>query len=246
MKVKKLQINKSLLLALLATLSIGLTGCGKKSDCEIKGFHLHKYEKEGIIRYLPREELSYQGYNWTDNIVYVNEGEEDLYKFEQKKKLLKIKDNEDYLQSVVDSNHDFIEYRYAYTYLMPIVHTMRSGKSTITYTTLIPMTHYSWTTDPNHSRLTGETRVCHHVYTAYKVEKNEKGKYVLVESPQVDDILTLKNEYPYFKEKFTTIIDLKDRQEVDYEDGQNDDEENIMTDEETENYEEGKEYKKVK
>lgn len=206
MTIRKLQVNTELLVALVTTLSIGLTGCAKKSDCDLKELHLHRYEKDGIIRYLSREELEYQGYEWTDDILYMNYGEETLWNFEQKEGLIKIADNEEYLQEQQSNNHDYIEYRYSYDYLLPISHTMTVGDTTTTYFTYIPMTDYSWTTNPEHSQLTGETRLCHHVYTAYKIVKNEEGNYIAIESPQVDDILSIKDEYPYFKENYTTII----------------------------------------
>ena len=155
---------------------------------------------------------------WYDNIEYVDYQEQQLREFEKKKGLIRIEDNIEYLTELQKSEQDFLEYRYAYTYLqpVPIVHT--TGKTTYTTFMYIPVTHYSWTTDENHSRLTGETRVCHHVYQAYKVVE-ENGKLKVVDSPQLEDILETKGEYPYFKEKVSYIVNKKDNQEVDYEDG---------------------------
>ena len=60
------------------------------------------------------------------------------------------------------------------------------------------------------------------MYVAYKIEKDEKGKYVLIPSPQVDDITTVMDEYPYINKKYCKIVTL-DGKEVDYEDGKQED-----------------------
>lgn len=103
--------------------------------------------------------------------------------------------------------------------MIPIAHIVSNGKTTTTTYTYIPSTGYSWTTDKNHSRLTGEQRKCHYVYKAYKIEKNEKGKYVLIPSSDVDSFDELNGEYPYIKTKFYKVIDAEYGTELDYEDG---------------------------
>lgn len=245
MKIKNLKIKSGMLAIILAS-SLGLTGCGKKSDCEIEKYHLHRYVKNGMARYIEDEHLKKNGYNWTDNVVYVDEENKKIYDFEKKKKLLKIEDNEDYLERIQEQNHDFMEYRYSYIYFQPIFHTHNSGKVTYTTVTYIPVKHHSWTSDPNHINLTGETRVCHHVYSAYQIAKNEKGKYVLISSPEVDDIFTVKDDYPYIKERFVKIVEKGTQTEVSYEDLDHDDTTNIASDEEAANYEIGKEYQKTR
>lgn len=227
--MKNLKVNfekfndlKGVALALVLATPLMLTGCGKKADCNIKPNHAHLYQsKTGYVRYIDKEYLKYEGYERHDDYVII-EGYEDLYKFLNKKDLLSISDNLDLIKQTQDSNHDYTEYRYKYTYMQPIAHTRKVGKTTTTYFTYIPSTRYSWTSDPNHSRLTGETRVCHHMYVAYKIEKNEKGKYVLVESPKVDDLTAIMDEYPYIKKKYTVIV-TKDGEVADYEDGKEED-----------------------
>ena len=101
---------------------------------------------------------------------------------------------------------------------MPIPHIIHTGKSTMTFFTYIPITHHSWTTNPEHSRLTGEERLCHYECTAYKVEKDEKGKYVLIPSKPVDgmreaisNIISLKLKENYTKnEIYDYIFTIKD------------------------------------
>lgn len=209
-------------LVLALTTTIGLAGCGKKADCDVSGKHAHLYKNEtGYIRYIDKEYLSYEGYSRNDEYVSI-EGKEDLYKFLDKKDLMRIDDNLELVKQTQENDKDYTEYRYKYTYMQPIPHIMRVGKVTTTYFTYIPHTRYSWTSDPNHSRLTGETRLCHHVYVAYKVEKDEKGKFVLIPSPDVEDLTTVMDEYPYIKKSYTKIVTI-DGKEADYEDGKQED-----------------------
>lgn len=214
-KLKKLYLLRAeaLLLATLCSTTL-LTGCSKKADCNIKDNHTHVYvNEEGYVRDINSEKLRVDGYDRTENYdLYDNQ---ELVDFITKKDLLRIDDNIDLINQVQNNNHDYIEYRYAYTTLMPIIH--HSGK--VTYTTFIPITHHSWTSDANHSRLTGETRICHHVYVGYKIERNEKGKYILLQSEEVDDINTIKDEYPYINKKYCRIVNLENNEVIDYEDG---------------------------
>lgn len=238
LNLKKLVALKGVALVLvLTTATTSLAGCSKKSDCSIDTYHAHKYvDDEGYVRYIDKEYISYEGYDWTDEYVELSENEKDLYKFFDKKNLLKIDDNLDVILSQQEKNCDYIEYRYSYTYMMPIPHVMRSGKTSITYFTYIPTTHHSWTTDPNHSRLTGEQRVCHHVYTAYKVEKDENGDYVLIPSSEVDDITIVMDEYPYIKKDYCKVINLEDGEVLDYEDGPDEEEKEQSVEAEEQSY----------
>lgn len=241
MKNMKLNLEKMIKLrglpiVLAATvMATGLTGCGKKAECNVNGDHAHLYTNEqNFIRYIDKEYLSYEGYERQDDYIALSKEEAELREFEDKKDLLRIDENIDAISAVQEQNHDYIEYRYAYTYLMPIPHYIRTGKTSTMYFTYIPTTHHSWTTDPNHSRLTGEQRRCHHVYQAYNVVKDENGKYVLVPSECVDDIFDLNGEYTYIKEKFCKVIDAEYGYDLDYEDGVEDDPDLIQEDEVTE------------
>ena len=212
--VKKFLSLSGVVLVLMTT----MTACGKKADCNENGSHAHLYKNEkGYVRYIDKEYLTYEGYSRCEECVDI-EGQEDLYKFLDKKDLLRIDDNLELLLNEQNINVDYTEYRYRYTYMQPIPHFRKVGKVSSVYYTYIPQTRYSWTSDPSHSRLTGQTRICHHVYVAYKVEKDENGKYVLIPSPQVDDITTVMDEYPYINKKYCKIV-TTDGKEVDYEDG---------------------------
>ena len=91
----------------------------------------------------------------------------------------------------MNNDTPYIEYEYSYTYYTH----MKSGKTNIT----IPLTGYDYTTDKNDSSLTGNVRDVNYKYRAYKIITTKKGKQKIVESELVDDITTIKDEYPYFK-----------------------------------------------
>jgi len=114
-------------------------------------------------------------------------------------------------------NKDYIEYRYSYR------KTIRRKVGKVW--THRRVTRYSWTSDPNHSNLTGETRLCHYVYQACNVYIDEHGKYVVIPSEEVDDIRDLVGEYTYVRKVYYKIINLENNLELDYEDGPDCDEE---------------------
>lgn len=237
--MKKINVNwkelierRGLPLVLAATMSVSLAGCGKKAECDIPEDHAHLYvSEEGFSRYLEKEYLEYEGYTRCDDYISINKDDEEFLKFLDKKDLIKIDDNIATIDKIESNNHDYIEYRYAYTYLMPIPHYHSTGKTSYVTYTYMPVTHHSWTTNANHSRLTGEQRRCHHVYQACNVVRDEKGKFVIVPSDYVDSISDLNGEYAYIKEKFCKVIDAEHGYDLDYEDGASDDPENIQEDE---------------
>lgn len=196
----------------------GLTGCGKKAECDIRGNHAHLYTNDaGYVRYIDKEYLSYEGYTRSDEYIPIDQSEVDLYKFLDKKDLMKLDDNIDLVHTIQNSNQDYIEYRYKYFWLMPIPHYVSNGKSTSVFFTYIPMPAYSWTSDPNHGMLTGEQRRCHYVYQACKVEKDEEGNYVVLTSSYVDNLDELNGEYPYIHKVFAKVVDAEYGYDLDYE-----------------------------
>ena len=223
MKIRNFKINKAFLTSLFLTPTLMLSGCGM-SECGLNEYHLHKYEKDGIVRYIDSEWLDYDGYSWTDEVVYADINDKDLYKFEKKKDLIKIEDNVDYIINTASSHDDFLEYRYSYS----VPHVMRVGKTNVVYYT----TSYSWTSNPEHHNLTGDVRMCRYVYTGYKVEKNDNDKYVLIpseSSENVNDIIKNMEEYPYMEEKFYKAIVISTGEEADYEDGKAEEDVNDMS-----------------
>lgn len=200
------------------------SGCSKNYPCDVKEDHAHYYvSDEDFGRYIVSEKSSVSGLDRSDNYILVNKEEAELLDFVNKNGLFKIDENREAINNLVKNNKDYVEYRYEYFYLLPIL----IGK-VVNY---IPMTGHSWTTDTNED-LTGEERTCHYVYYGYKVIKNEKGTYELIKSYPVDDLSELPRGYDYIKEKSYDIVNLYNKDEVfDYEDGPKDGK-NIISEEE--------------
>ena len=174
----------------------------KYADCHIYGYHAHKYVNEdGLVRYLPMEKHSYKGFKRCEEYVTLHKEQKDLIDFMVKKGLLEIQDNTDVIKRIQDNNHDYIEYYYEYTTISLVPMTV--GKTT----QLMPVNKIEdgWTTNPNHSDLTGKTRLCHHEYTSYKIVVDDRGRYALEECPDKEDILSHKDEYPFIKVRFCNI-----------------------------------------
>ena len=242
MRNLKLNLKKLALMAGLSLVLVTTTSCGKKAECNVEGYHAHRYVSEQqYVRYIDQEYLSYEGYERQEDYIELNDSDKKLYKFLDKRNLLRIDDNIETIQRTQEENKDFIEYRYAYTYLMPIPIVHHTGKTTFVTFMFIPTTHYSWTRDPNHSRLTGETRLCHYEYTSYKIEIDEHGNYVLIPGPETEDIISTREEFPYILEKYYKVINLTDGCEASYEDMENDDVEHIQEETEEQNLTEDQE-----
>ena len=94
--------------------------------------------------------------------------------------------------------HDYREYEYEYIHLLP------AGK------VVIPMTEYDWTSDPEDEDLTGETRICHHMFYAYKIVRATDGHLYTKKSPLVDNLLEIRDEYPYITEDFIEKVYYED------------------------------------
>ncbi len=199
---------------------VTFTGCAKTVDCDIEDDHAHYYvsQEEDIGRYVVSEKYSISGLDRTDEFIYVTPDEAELLEFMNKKDLYRIDENIDAIKEIEQGNKDFLEYRYKYIYLQPIPIAHPVGKTiTISYS-YIPVPMYSWTTNTNRN-LTGETRVCHHMYYGYRVYQDEKGKYRMEKSELVDDISELPPEYQYISGDFTKIVNPDTKDELDYEDG---------------------------
>lgn len=219
---KKAYFNPKLLIGnILLSMVLLFSGCAKTVDCDIPTTHAHVYvNEEGFRKNMVSEKESNWGFDRTEDYFEVTKEESELLKFMNKKGLMDITQNKEAIEKQMKQNKDYTEYRYSYTYLQPIPHTRRIGKTTSIYYTYIPLTRYSWTSNPNHSRLTGETRVVHYMYYGYKIVTTDKGKLKVIESELVDNINDLPSDYLYIKKDFTKkVYANKKNLEVDYEDG---------------------------
>lgn len=210
--------HKFKLVSLSLALITALSGCEKKADCDVDGNHVHLYISEvGFKRYLNKEYLSYENYERQDDYILVEKDELALKAIEDKYDVFLIKDNLEFIKNLQIPNEDFWEYRYEYVVYKPTPREIYAGMGKITYYIDEAVRQHSWTTNPNHRRLTGQTRVCHCMYQAYKIEYDEDGNPVLIPSPLVDDLTTVMDEFPYIKEKFIIIFDKTHGIEADYE-----------------------------
>lgn len=191
---------KRTIAGVLAALS--LTGCGKKSDCEIPTRHVHKYTKEitsdiSIDRYVDDEHLNNHGYNWTEDYLEITQNDEEYYKLLAKKQLFVGEDNWDYLYNLMASQHDYL--MFYYEYYTTETYTTTDDKGNVTIHTR-QVHHDGWHGKASDSDNTGLTRLYHHRYYGYRII-NDGDKLRLEESPAVDDIRDIIFDYPYFSDQ---------------------------------------------
>ena len=188
-------------------LSMILSGCGKKSNCEIPSRHVHRYTKQvtddiEIEKYLDNEHLTVGGYHWTDDYIEINSYDESLYKFMNKKNLFEGKNNWEYLYYQMANHHDYL--MFYYEYWTTETYTTTDSKGNIQIHTR-QVYHDGWHTNPYDLDNTGKTRLYHHRYFGYRIIY-EDGKFKVEKSDAVDDIRDIIDEYPYFTEKCVTEV----------------------------------------
>lgn len=177
-----------------------LSGCGKKSECEIPSRHVHRYTKQvteeiSLEEYIDSEKLEYHGFNWNPDYIEINKHDENYYKALNKKLLFNGSNNWDYLYNVmVHNNQDYLMFYYEY-YTTEVYTTTDDKGNTTVHTRTVR--HDGWHTDPYDYDNTGDTRLYHHQFFGYRLV-NKNGSYVTERSPLVDDIRYIIDEYPYF------------------------------------------------
>ena len=193
-------------LALIAIPFI-LTGCGKKSDCDIKEAHVHKYvnNKNKLVTYMKSENMGYRDYDWQSDYIEITKDDENFFK--TKGDLFYGPDNWNYLYNKMAARKDYLEFYYEYTTDDYISVIDEDGNDNGYWTTT---THSGWTNNPNDSDNTGRMRICHHRYYGYRIVY-QNGKYVKEKSPLVDDIKDIVYDYPYFEEDCVKIVNKEYR-----------------------------------
>lgn len=219
-KILKRAIAIGLIIANLTT----FCACAKTVPCDIQEDHAHFYvsQEQDIGRYIMSEKEEIKGLERTENYVEVNEEDAELLQFMNKHDLFKIEDNREAIENIEKNDTDYTEYRYKYIYLQPIPIVHNTGKSTFVTYYYMPVPQYSWTTDTTRD-LTGETRTCHYMYYGYKVYQDAHGNYQMEKSELVDDLMELPSEYEYVSKDFSRVVNLDNKQELDYEDGKEND-----------------------
>lgn len=200
------KITKSLIPFVLIFCQL-LTGCVKKSECELPTRHVHRYTKpvtEDITleTYLDDERLTVNGYEWQSDYIEINKVDEELYKLLKKYSLINGPENWDYFYNLMASQEDYLEFYYEYTTVETYTTTDSEGNVTVK-TRLVH--HDGWHRNPYDSDNTGRTRLYHHRFYGYMVVY-EDGKFRVEQSPAVDDIRQVIGEYPYFKENCITKV----------------------------------------
>lgn len=186
--MRKLKINKTMLGIFTASIILSSTACNnnKKENCDIEFKHAHKYESvQGFTTYKISEKEEIDGLFRKKESKKVTKEIEKISKFG----LLKISDNLDKIYESLKKDNPYVEYQYKYE-IEVIVGVIP-----------IPVKEfrYKYTTNQNHSNLTGVVRDVSYQYKAYKLSKNKNGKDILIESGLVNNLLEIKDEYPYFK-----------------------------------------------
>lgn len=190
----------------VVALSILLSGCGEKSECDIPTRHVHKYIKEitddiSIERFLDDEHLNVFGYKWNNEYIEINKDDEKVYDLLRSYGLFEGKNSWEYLYNEMATHHDYLEFYYEYTTTETYTETDSEGNVT-THTRTVH--HDGWHRNPYDSDNTGRTRLYHHRYYGYKIVY-ENGKFRAIKSPAVDDVRDVINEYPYFSEDCVTL-----------------------------------------
>lgn len=244
----KIKVRNVVLGTLVVSCIFLFSGCAKEVECNIDGIHAHKYVSEKYFdKYIVSEKEYVGSWDRLDDYILIDKEQEELLKFINKKDLYVIEDNIEEIKGIESSKNDYIEYRYRYTYMQPIPHVRRIGKTTTVSYTYVPRTRHSWTDNPNHSRLTGQQRIVHHMYQGYKIVLNEKGKYKVVKSEFVESVEDLPSEYKYVKSDFCKKVYLDNKDlEVDYEDGPEEETEQVIENEQTSDLEKGRSKSKVR
>lgn len=174
--------------AISGTVGFKIGKKNRKVNCNVKEFHLHKYvSEEGFVTYKEGELLENEGMFWTVETVTPNEELLMMCKYD----LLKIDDNVEALENATKNDFPYTEYEYKVTHYLPV----KAGK----VCTMIPSTSWYFTTDTNECNLTGNVRDVDYKYIGYRIGKTKDGKRALVKSKLVDNLLDIKDRYPYFK-----------------------------------------------
>ena len=182
--------------------SMFLSGCGKKSECEIPSRHVHKYTKQvteeiSLEEYIDSEKLEYHGFDWNPDYIEINKHDEKLYKAINKKLLFNGSTNWDYLyNTMVQNNEDYLLFYYEY-YTTEVYTTTDEDGHVEMHTKRVR--HDGWHSNPYDSDNTGDVRLYHHRYSGYRIV-NKNGNFVIESSPLVDDIRYVLEDYPYFND----------------------------------------------
>ena len=186
-----------------------LTGCTNKKDnnCNLTNPHAHLYHKEitsnlSLNTYLPREDLEFNGYKKTDDVIPLSDYDIAFYNATNNLLLFEGIYHWDYLYSLMYRHQDYIKFENISIENKEVTVFDKEGNSTIR---TIPTKIRDFKDNCYAEGNTGLVRIYHHMFYGYKIEEI-KGKLTLVKSPLVDDIREILEEYPYYTEGCFEVV----------------------------------------
>ncbi len=203
--MKKYKLQRVVPFVLIS--SMLLTGCGKKMECNLPARHVHQYKKNitnsiTLTNYYDSEYEQVNGYNWQEDYIEITKTDEELYKVLNNRDLFDAKTNWDYLYYEMSCLHDWLEFYYEYDTTETTSYTDSDGN---VHTETHTVHHSGWHTNPRDGDNTGDVRLNHHRYYAYRVVYKD-GKFQLERSRLVDDVRDVLEDYPYACEKGYDVV----------------------------------------
>ena len=203
--MKKFKLQKVVPFVLIS--SMLLTGCGKKMECDKPNRHAHLYTKKitnniTLTTYYDSEYETISGFKWNPETMELNKVDEKMYAKLNSKDLFVAEKNWDYLYARMAGAHDWLEFYYEYYTYETHTYTDSDGK---THTETERVRHDGWHTDPRDSDNTGDVRLFHNRFYAWRAIYKD-GDFTLQRSPLVDDIRQVLEDYPYAGEKCSETV----------------------------------------
>lgn len=204
---KKFFMRNMLAFALLSTPAT-LTGCGKNAEIEEETEITYVWaDDKGVVEYTPNEtnedevqtiyyidsegilRTTYVDTQALDKYICTNTNGVIIYDIVDEKKLNNFIKRHD-LISIPDNLAELIE-------------ATKDNNMSV---------GYEYTGKGDNIEYTGNVYLTIHYYQTYKIEINEKGKYVLVEGPVILNMEDWYEEFPYIKENYdqTFSYDISD------------------------------------
>lgn len=200
--MKNLKVFQKVI-ALVGTVVIAgsLTGCVKKSKCNIPYEHAHKYVSgsTGATTYRDSEtEWLFPDFARTDDTVALSQKIADMTRFN----LLGISENQEYLSKQMEKNKPYKLYEISFvstrTKMIDIridESIPRNKKDAVIFTGI----NIAWAKEEDAPDHTDNMCDVTFKYIGYKVYTDDKGRRITMRSEPVDDIFSITNEYPYFR-----------------------------------------------
>lgn len=193
MKIKKLKFYTEFIKVVGGSLifTIVISSCARQIDkkyitkCDISEEHAHYYVNDyNLKRPIFSDKRNVLFLKRTDEVIYEKDIDKKFVEALNRYSLFDINTNIEVITDIINSNKNYTEYEY------------------------LNNNNLQWDKIENIENvdsLTGRSRNSTYLYQAYKLEENN-GHYSIKESPYVESLDSIKEEYPYIKDKFYKII----------------------------------------